>query len=70
MKERKQSALIEKAQLERQPEAIEDKQQDNGQAGDSEAERLTRSDCLREAENALSRRTLAARSGKGIEPQA
>ncbi|NBS27245.1 MAG: chromosome partitioning protein ParA, partial [Gammaproteobacteria bacterium] len=54
MKERKQSALIEKAQLERQPEAIEGKQQElMDRLVTAEAERLTRSDCLREAENAL-----------------
>ena len=54
MKERKKSALNEKAQLEKQPAAIEDKQQElMGRLETAEAERLTRSDCLREAENAL-----------------
>ena len=54
MKERKQSALLERTQLERQPEAIENKQQElMDMLETAEAERLIRSDHLREAENTL-----------------
>ena len=65
MKERKQSALIEKTQLESQPEAIKNKQQElMDKLVTAEAECLTKSDRLREAENALRKVDMALREAE------
>ena len=56
MEERKQSALVEKIQLESQPEKIKNKQQElMDRLEAAETERLTRSDSLRKVEMRLGR---------------
>ena len=65
MKERKQSALIEKAKLERQPEVIKNKQQELMERLETaETERLARNDQLHEAENALRLADIALREAE------
>ena len=65
MDQRKQTALSEKQQLESQPEDISRRQQDlMDQLETAEAERLSRSDRLREAEEALRQADLALRESE------
>lgn len=65
MEKRKQSTLAEKSQLESQPEAINKKQQElMDKLETANTERLTRSDRLREAENALRQADIALREAE------